>query len=365
MVGRSRVEEWLGGYNDWVMKTVETQPDGNQDIVYSNAYGETMLSVYQDTTLSSPTYGDQWDTYYHYIDCGVAQGEYDLMAEPSAVIGFNDSYSDLVNYSSGAYGYLNHDAGLITLYHYYCTTGDDVTATTAGGVAGYLEDTEIEQGLDGTPILQETETYYSVTAGSSTVNPLATDTVYRDTDGSGAETTTYTYTWFSGTVQMQSETESDPIITTCQNGSGTADVTVTVNNTFGEPIWTKDPNGYLGYTAYDTGTGAVVETITDVNTAITGDFTALPSGWSTPDASTAPVAGGLNLVTTYEVDDQGRTTEETDPDGNITYTVYDDIDDEERHLPRLALRYGHLRPGRRPGRSRSRGMTWPRASPRP
>ena len=126
---------------------------------------------------------------------------------------------------------------------------------------------------------------------------------------------------------MQSETESDPVITAAQNGPGTANVTTTVFNTFGEPIWTKDADGYLTYTAYDTGTGAVVETITDVNTCDTSDFSGLPSGWTTP------AGGGLNLVTTYQVDDQGRTIEETDPNGNITYTVYDDADQEVRVYP--------------------------------
>ena len=30
------------------------------------------------------------------------------------------------------------------------------------------------------------------------------------------------------------------------------------------------------------------------------------------------------------MDALGRTTEETDPDGNVTYTVYDDVDHEVR-----------------------------------
>jgi len=57
-----------------------------------------------------------------------------------------------------------------------------------------------------------------------------------------------------------------------------------------------------------------------VNTSNTSDFNdaLLPSGWTTP------AGGGLNLVTTYNVDSQGRTTEMTDPNGNVTYTVYKD-----------------------------------------
>ena len=47
------------GYNSWAVKTIETLPDGNENIIYSNAYGEQMLLVYQDTTT-----GQQWDTFY-------------------------------------------------------------------------------------------------------------------------------------------------------------------------------------------------------------------------------------------------------------------------------------------------------------
>jgi YD repeat-containing protein len=36
------------GYNSWANKNVETLPDGNQNIVYTNFAGEVMLSVYYD-----------------------------------------------------------------------------------------------------------------------------------------------------------------------------------------------------------------------------------------------------------------------------------------------------------------------------
>ena len=156
---------------------------------------------------------------------------------------------------------------------------------------------------------------------------MATQTVYRNTNGTGPETTSYTYTWFSGTTQMQSETVTKPVISAAENGPGTADVTTTYFDTYGRPIWTKDAGGYLTYTACDPATSAVVESITDVNTNDPSEFTNLPSGWSTPSG------GGLNLISLYNVDSQGRTTEAIDPDGNITYTVYDDPDQEVRTYP--------------------------------
>jgi hypothetical protein len=189
---------------------------------------------------------------------------------------------------------------------------------------GYQESSSIQQGRDGTPVLQETWQYFSHTANGITVNPLASDTVYRNTDGTGAETTSFSYTFFAGTVGMESMTTTLPVISAVQNGSGVAQQTESVFNTFGEDVWDKDEDGFISYTAYDLGTWAPIETIQDVNTADASEFSNLPAGWETP------TGGGLNLITTYEVDPLGRDIEITSPGGNVTYTVYNDAAHEVR-----------------------------------
>ena len=302
------------GYNSWAVKTTEGLPDGTSQIVYTNAYGEVMLNIHSDGTNS-------WDTFYEFD----SSGRIILTASPSAVNGYNDSYADLLHYSSGSYQYLNNTSGLITIDDYYGST--TAGTTTAGGVAGYLEDVKIEQGQDGTAILQSTTEYYAVTVGSQTIAPVASNTVYRNTDGTGGETTSYAYTFFSGTAQMQSETVTLPSLSSGQNGSGTAGVDTTYFDIYGRPIWHKDAKGAIDYIQYDQATGAIVKSIIDVNTSDTSEFTGLPSGWTTVSG------GGLNLVTQLVVDGLGRTTEETDPAGNITYTVYDDVDHEMRVYP--------------------------------
>lgn len=110
-----------------------------------------------------------------------------------------------------------------------------------------------------------------------------------------------------------------PTVTTAQNGPNSATAGTTVFDAVGRPIWGKDAAGVLSYTAYDAQTGAVTKAISDVNTANTSDFANLPSGWSTPSGA------GLHLISTFEVDSLGRTTKSTDPLGQITYTVFDDI----------------------------------------
>jgi hypothetical protein len=85
----------------------------------------------------------------------------------------------------------------------------------------------------------------------------------------------------------------------------------TLFDTLGNPFWYKDADGFLSYTLFDLATGAALVTIDDVNTHQTGDFSGLPSGWVTP------AGGGLNLQTQYAVDDMGRPTQETDPEGGV------------------------------------------------
>ena len=49
----------------------------------------------------------------------------------------------------------NHDlpTGLIEVFDYYTSTSSGINATTAGGVAGQLQDVKIKQGESGTEIL--------------------------------------------------------------------------------------------------------------------------------------------------------------------------------------------------------------------
>jgi RHS repeat-associated protein len=306
------------GINTWWTKTVETLPDGNQNIVYANYAAEVMLSVYVDVGS-----GLKWETFHKYDSSGRAI----LTALPSAVTGYDDTKPDLLNYNSqtGLYQYLRNTSGLIQITDY--ATSTTATPTMPGNVAGYLQDTKVEQGQQGTAMLTGSRQYIAQTAGGITIYPVANSTVYRNTDGTGPETTSYTYTFFSGTDQIQSEAVSLPVISSAQNGPATADVHTTFYDVYARPIWTKDPDGFINYTAFDPATGAVSKTITDVDTTRTGDFQNLPSGWSTPSGA------GLHLITSFVVDGLGRPTQITDPNGNISYNVFIDTNYEIRTYP--------------------------------
>jgi len=294
-------------YNEWTRKTVETLPDGNQNIVYANFRGQIMLQIYKDTTTSQ-----EWATFYRYDTAGRVL----FRAEPSAVSGYNESYPALVqDYYEYSYDYLRNYDGLITDFSYYTST--TASSTSAGGAAGYLQGVSIRKGEYGTPIPQSHQDYISRTAGNTTIYLPANSTTYANADGTGALTTSYAYTFFSGSVQIESQTTTTPA----------GGVDTTFFDTYGRPTWKKDAKGFIDYTAYDNQTGAVTKSIVDVDTSETGDFTGKPSGWTTP------TGGGLHLITTYEVDGLGRTTKETDANGNITYIVYNDTSHEIRVYP--------------------------------
>ena len=317
------------GYNSWFVKNVETLPDGNTNTVYSNVFGQQILKVYTDTST-----GHKWGWFTAYD----ANGNAVLSAQPSAValpssLSTLEQYADILHQTGtsssgyGTYQYLSDSAGLINLTDYYAST--TATSSAAGGVALYVHDTKVEHGDTGTPILQNSEDYFARSDGTNTVYPVADDTRYRNTDGTGAQTTSYSYTWYSGTVQKLSVTTTSPVVSSGQNGPGTSDVTTDVYDPEGRVIWSKDADGFLTYNAYDAQSRALVKTIKDVDTSNTSDYdtSTLPSGWSTPSG------GGLNLVTSYVVDSLGRTTQETSPGGNVTYTVYDDANHAQRVYP--------------------------------
>jgi RHS repeat-associated protein len=319
------------GYNSWKVVTVETLPDGNQNIVYTNAYGEPMLKVFHDTTSNQ-----SWETFYHYD----GQGRVDLMAKPSAVTGYDPSKPDLLNLQGGNYQYLSDNAGLVQVTDYYATS--TAGESTPGGAAGYVQDEKLQRGELGTPVLQKTVQYFAHTAGGSTVYPVATSTAYRNTDGTGAETTAYAYTWYTGTAQVLSRQTSLPVVASAQNGPNLADVRLDVFDRYGRLGWHMDtadtpdnkpltyPDRVIRYTEHDLATGAVKKTITDVDTSKASDFQDLPAGWTTGSGHVP-----LHLVTQYEVDALGRTTMRTDPSdvntpAHVTYTVYNDANHEVR-----------------------------------
>ncbi len=303
------------GFDSWATKTVETQPDGSQNIIYANYAGQTMLHVLQSGS-------DQWCNYYQY-DTAIA--DMILHAMPSAVTGFDEAFADLVN--GGAY--LNSNAGLIQLYQYHAATG-------------YLSAESIQQGTFGRPILLRQYQYVACTPTpsssssslSSSSSPSSSSScacvpvpvyflaavIQYPSDGQLSSSsssssgplpqifTTYSYTWYPGTCQVQQRITTLPVISTAQNGSGVANTRGEYYDIYGNRTWQMDERGILTRTTYDIPTDGITERIDDVDTTQVSDA---PPGWTTP------AGAGQHLITDMSIDSQGRTTQVLGPSHTI------------------------------------------------
>jgi RHS repeat-associated protein len=273
---------YTDGYNNWKYQTVETLPDNSTRTVFANYRGETMLSVFQSG-------GQSWETFYKYDN---SNGSTLWVAHPSALTGYTTSSLDLLNAdANGHYQYMLDNQGFVEVNEFY---SDDTGSgeTTPGDALGYLADTKLQMGqasINGMPIqvTQESYQYYlhQATAGgnSFTIRPLATDTRYQNSDGTGAELTKNTYTWVqsggSPTAQVATLTVQKPLIVAGQNGpDGTNyDVTTTTYDAYGRVIQTVDPDNKVVNYTYDQATGAVTQMVQDAGgvsqVSLAGAFT--------------------------------------------------------------------------------------------
>jgi len=347
--GSANLDDGLVDANTWTSKTTEYLPDNTEsdwddndlNIVYMNEIGEPMLKVQVDRHGTDSTSDDEaFVTYFRYDD----QGRLIWIASPSALATYDatqipaggdtnwEGNADLVGYDAvnGTYANINASTGRIDVTAYYTST--TATTTSAGGVAGYEHYEAVKQGYNGTEVELNSRDYIGhADAGGTTIYQINSETNYFDVTGDGtddAQTTSYSYSWYGTTNRVKAVTTTMPVIATGHNGPGgtTGDQAKVFFDVYGQPIWTSDGDGHVSYTAYDPGTGAVVKHIADVvySSLTTAEQSSFDNtGWSQP-------SGGLNLVSTFEVDGLGRTTKETDPAGNVTYTVYNDAEHEVR-----------------------------------
>ncbi|HYH67626.1 MAG TPA: hypothetical protein VD866_23210, partial [Urbifossiella sp.] len=293
-------------YNHWKLKVTVTRQDGSQQVTFNNYIGQAMV-----TDLGSG--GDHWVEYYQFDP----DAHEVLHARPSAVVSYDDDQADL-----GVV--LRTDAGRIDLTEYYTTT--TATPTTPGGVEGYLQTRWVQEGSAGTKIKLSEITYFERSTTEATVYPVAESTVFRFDDGTGAITRSFEYTWFPDRLQAEQRTTVLPVVPVDQNGTGAVDTVTELFDEHGKLVWERDARGFITYLAYDLPTGAVVRVVRDVD----GAKLELPAGWVTPPG------GGLHLVTDFEHDALGRTTQTLGPphevDGQTVrtadWTVFRDLKDE-------------------------------------
>src|SRR5260370_28453607 len=107
---------------------------------------------------------------------------------PAVISGYDDTTPDLLNNQAGNDQYLRDSTGLIENVTYGATT--TASNFAPGDVAGYESQRSVQQGELGTPIVQSSQQYtVQTTTSGVTIYPTATQTNYRNTDGTRAQTT--------------------------------------------------------------------------------------------------------------------------------------------------------------------------------
>ena len=342
--------------NTWRVKTTEYLPDttdndwsdNDRNIVYTNEVGQVLMEVYRE--YDNGQLVASFYTAFRYDD----DGQLTATMQPSAVTGLDETEPDLIGFDSGTgtADEVSQTDGMVWLFDWYDGSGgsgdDNATESTAGGVIGYLAGVTISRGLDGNagddvPVVDLAYKRRTLVSGERSVY-LASQTRYRDEAGTQPITTSFDFTWYSGTTQAKSMTQHLQEATTGQNGPGSSanEQITTWFDKQGREVWVRDEGGFLHFTGYDVVTGAVVLSVTDADpTTVDG---IINNSTDDLDLDTAVTASALSVTRTAsgtalqiehraQVDRLGRVVRSEDPNGNVTWIVYNDADYEQRVYP--------------------------------
>lgn len=285
----------------WQTKTVETLPDGTQNIVFTNYAGQVLLYVVRSGS-------DEWATFSAYD----ANFHLILRASPSAVSDYDETAPDLVRFNSGTgrYDLLRDNAGLIETFGIHAPSG-------------YQSRESVQEGQLGSSIkLREREFVCCCTASGSSSSSSSSSSgcscgvwyiqreiVYpSDTNQSLMQVTSYDYTFHPGTCAWKEVVTTLPVVSSGENGTGVAASRREYFDVYGNLTWAMDERGFISRMSYDIPTGAITQQVQDVDTGLYSD---VPAGWTTPSG------GGQNLVTDFEHDDRGWIVQTLGPSHSI------------------------------------------------
>jgi RHS repeat-associated protein len=257
----------------WRTKTEIKPPQEVVETYYLNSVGEVMLRRVQQMSGSSVT--KTWYPIYQEFEEGSARLV--LSANDSAINSgsFSETKSKLVD--------LEASSGLVTEYVY--------------DTNGLRTEIRIKKGSGGTAIKLKSWTYTSKTVtGVGTVHPVASETSYPNENGSGGITVNYSYPlWHSGTLQPSKVVKTLPAVPVAENGRAT---TTTTENHF-------DLDGYRN------------KSVDGMGVATTYVYDKTKGGMTQMTVDPGTGGGKLNLITNYELDDQGRTVLELGPEHSV------------------------------------------------
>ncbi|MDD4892334.1 MAG: hypothetical protein PHU85_20620, partial [Phycisphaerae bacterium] len=286
-------------WSAWTYSRSESRSNGTNLLIYANYANETMATV-----LTSGQ--DEWVDYYAYDSFG-RQIKH---AYPSAVEGYDPGLPDVVELTGG---------GLVEGIDYGTST--TATAATSGDVLGRVCKTWVG---NNTHVISSFQ-YEAHEADGATAYFVSGSTAYAGDISTDPRTVTYDRTWSGNGHQVSTLVTHYPAVAVDQNGSGQSTWSGVAFNAQGQPIWTRDQDGFLTYTVYDDATGGVKKVVEDADSAGKAvDLSQLPAGCQTPQG------GGKNVVTTFVRDKLGRLIKSIDANGTATQAYYMDSQHEVR-----------------------------------
>lgn len=268
----------------WNKRTIETQPDGSQNRVYTNKAGQVLLRILEDGN------GNKWYDFAQYNSRfqkvrSASSAAVASVAEPTIV----DLTLEVV---------LKVDDGLVKDQVFFEEDND-----TTGAVKGYLEKVTVQKGTGGTPSTLKKIEYDTHEAYGEKVHLLRAQVVYPEEGNTTVGyRTEFEYTWYEDevsnpTFQIREQITTLPVVDEAEHGTGLEEKSRKYFDIHGLLTWSMNPRGVITALQYDYSTSAVVKRIDDVDTVAASG---VPAGWATPTGF------GLNLVTDYVVDLLGR-----------------------------------------------------------
>ncbi|MAG92702.1 MAG: hypothetical protein CMJ48_02975, partial [Planctomycetaceae bacterium] len=274
-----------GNADSWWHRATITLPSasGASHIIDYNKYGQTLNYIIQEDATDSDS--RRWIRTNEYRSYGFLSRSLSAAA--------CDSYNDSTHVVT-----INYTDGMILTYQEY----------SSADTFAYVRLKNRDDG--NTDIFQARNQWFYRTSGDRQRVLFKRSYSYPDetTDQDDGVYTKVSYTYHSGdALAPDLATTTLPAIPTSQNGSGSSVVLKDWYELDGLHTWTKDGEGYVHYTGYDADRRTPTLQCTDVNT------TSLPTGVpSTPD-STFNTTAGLNIVTEWEYDSQGRMVKSEGP----------------------------------------------------
>ncbi|UYV13452.1 MAG: hypothetical protein NCW75_04005 [Phycisphaera sp.] len=293
-------------YDDaWKRRAIVEQPDGLWVSTLFDEGGQVFGEVKTDADPSaSPT--NTWAT----LAVRGSDALVDEIATPANITAYT--------HSTGAFTRSN-GAGLVRV----------VDRVSSGSLTGFVEGYEFKDGATGTAYVERQMDYEtrSLTIGSATLDVPFVDAqraVFADDETSASlvaadyDETTVGRTWWSGTatdigyIRPKVITTTLPAVVTAENGENTTHTLIAYVRQNGHTAFRKAEDGIYDYTEYVD--GLMVESIRDATLNAASTYDADPNGVF----GITETGDGWGVTTTYAYDDQGRRTQVTAPDGDVS-----------------------------------------------